>query len=180
MTASVIPDALREFVGIHIGYILLTMASAIALPFGILMAILQYRLYDIEVIIRRTLQYSLLTAMLGLIYFGSVVFFEQVFRPFTGQTSAAIVVSTLFIAALFQPVRRRLQYWIDRRFFRKQYDIEQTLSSFAASLRNEVDLEELRDHLLNVVQETVQPESMSLWMAQLPAGRQDQLTGNGG
>jgi len=131
---------------------------------------LKYRLYDIDIIIRRTLVYAVLTAALGFLYFASVVMLQQLFRRFTGDTSPlAVVLSTLAIAAIFTPLRRRIQNTIDRRFYRRHYDAELTLQAFAATLRDEVDLDQLQERLLAVVQETMQPESASLWIR--PTGR---------
>jgi hypothetical protein len=128
-------------------------------------AILRYHLYDIDVIIRRTLVYSLMTGFLGMVYLGSVVALQQIFRVLTGQQSPlAIVLSTLAIAALFNPLRKRVQEFVDRRFFRRKYNAEQALASFAALAREEMDLEEISARLLAVVEETVQPESVSLWL----------------
>jgi hypothetical protein len=128
-------------------------------------AILRYRLFDIDVIIRRTVIYSTLTALLALVYLGSVVLFEQLARPVTGEeSSAAIVVSTLMIAALFSPLRRRVQMAIDRRFYRRKVDAAQTLARFAETARDEVDLDQLMAQLVQSVQETVQPASLSLWL----------------
>jgi hypothetical protein len=137
------------------------------LPVSILIAILRSNLLEIDIIVRRSLIYSALSVSLALIYFGSVVILQDFFQALTGQvepSSAAIVLSTLFIAALFVPLRRRIQDLIDRRFYRRKYNAELTLQSFSANLRNEVDLEQLREQLLGVVQETVQPESISLWI----------------
>jgi hypothetical protein len=137
------------------------------IPASMTVAILRYQLFDIDLIIRRTLIYSSLTFSLVLVYFSSVVVIQQVFRSITGQiadSQAAIVLSTLVIAALFNPARRRIQGFIDRRFFRRRYDIEHTLEGFATILREEVDIDSLYDHLLSVVEETVQPETVSLWL----------------
>lgn len=134
---------------------------------GLSVAVLRYRLFDIDVIIRRTLQYALLTGLLALVYFGSVVIFQQVFELFSGQAGGsplAIVISTLAIAALFTPLRVRLQVNIDRRFYRRKYDAERTLERFAGTLRDEVDIERLSEYLVNVVQETVQPEFSGVWV----------------
>lgn len=140
----------------------------IALCFGI--AILRSHLYDIDVLINRTLVYGSLSAILALIYFGSVIGLQALVSTITGHFSIAsqsplvLVASTLVIAALFQPLRRRLQQVIDRRFFRRKYDAARTLAAFSAMLRHEVDLGELHDQLLTVVEETMQPTHISLWL----------------
>ena len=136
--------------------------ASIGLAFGA--SILQYRLYDIDVIIRRTLIYSILTAALAAIYFGGVVLAQSVLRPLTASSDLAIVLSTLGIAALFNPLRHRIQNTIDRRFFRRKYDAEKTLEAFSAATRDEVDLDKLQAALLGVVQETMQPTKISLWI----------------
>ena len=146
-------------------------ALAVAvIPVAAGIAILKYRLYDIDLIIRRTLVYGALTGLLALAYFGSVVVLEGVVRLLTGQSQSQVVtvVSTLAIAALFVPLRRRVQAFIDRRFYRRKYDAAHILAQFGASLRDEVNLDDLSAHLLNAVDESMQPASVSLW---LPAAR---------
>ena len=128
-------------------------------------AIYRYRLWDIDIIIRRTLIFGVLTTTLALIYLLSVVVFGQVFQKLIGQRSSlAIVLSTLAIVALFTPLRRRIQDIIDRRFYRRKYDSEKVLGDFSANLRNEVELERLTTSMVAVIQETIQPEHLSLWL----------------
>jgi hypothetical protein len=140
-----------------------SLPTILAIAMGI--AILRYRLFDIDLIIRRTLQYSLLTGLLALIYFGSVVVLQSLVENLTGaQSPVVIVISTLAIAALFNPLRIRIQDFIDRRFYRRKYDAEQALAQFAAEARDEVDMDELTTALMSVVEETLQPENASLWL----------------
>ena len=134
---------------------------------GFLMAVVYANAFDIDIFIRRTLVYTLLTAILILVYTGLVLGSQVVLATFSAQVAGSSVVlvgSTLVIAALFQPLRRRIQNVIDRRFYRKKYDAEKTLAAFSASLQSEVDLQQLRAHLLSVVQETMQPAHVSLWL----------------
>jgi len=133
------------------------------IPLAIGVAIIRSRLYDIDLIIRRTLVYGVLTALLALFYWTVVVGLQALLRPVVGEgNDLAVVVSTLTIAALFMPLRRRIQNFIDRRFYRRKYDATRALADFGATVRDEVDLQKLRDELLSVVVETMQPVSISL------------------
>ncbi len=135
------------------------------IPFAVGIAVLRYRLYDIDLIIRRTLQYGLLTVMLGGVYFGMVILLEQAFRAVTGQESPlAVVLSTLVIYFLFNPLRRRLQALVDRRFYRQKYDAARALEEFSAAARREVELEQLTKQLADVVEQTVSPQEVSVWL----------------
>jgi hypothetical protein len=149
-----------------VGYVVMQV-SIIGMPISMGMAILRYRLYNIDLLINRTLVYGSLTAMLALVYFGGVTVTQAIFRTFTGQQEQpqlAVVVSTLVIAALFNPLRRRIQGFIDRRFYRRKYDAAKTLEAFSAKLKDETDLDALHAELLGVVKETMQPAHVSLWL----------------
>ena len=142
-----------------------TVPALIPLSFGL--AILRYRLWDIDVLINRVLVYGLLTALLTVVYFSSVTLLQFLLRGLIGQALQdqwAVVGSTLAIAALFQPVRRRIQRSIDRRFYRRKYDAARTIAAFSSTLRHEVDLDQLGEELVAVVQETMQPSHISLWL----------------
>ena len=143
----------------------LGVAAFAAIPIAAGIAILRYRLYDIDLLINRTLVYGALTLSLATIYVGGIVLIQGLFRALTEQeTSLAVVASTLAIAALFNPLRRHVQAFIDRRFYRRRYDAKTTLESFSARLRNETDLDRLGDELVAVVQGTMQPAHASLWL----------------
>ena len=138
--------------------------TATALPLAIGVAILRYRLYDIDLLINRTLVYGAVTAMLASTYFAAVVVFQAALRPITGGGEVAVALSTLAVVALFQPLRRHVQGVVDRRFYRSQYDAQRTLDAFGARLRDEVDLDAVRADLLDVVHDTVRPAHASLWL----------------
>ena len=136
-----------------------------AIPVAAGSAVLRHRLYDIDILINRTLVYGSLTAVLVAVYAGSIVILQGLLRALTGQESQlAIVASTLAVAALFAPLRRFIQSFIDRRFYRSKYDARKTLETFSAKLRDETDLDALGDDLLGVVRETMQPAHVSLWL----------------
>jgi hypothetical protein len=157
------------------------LVSLTAVPIAVGFAVLKYRLYDIDIIINRTLVYGSLTAILAGIYFGGVTATQTLFRILTGQEELpqlVVVVSTLVIAVLFNPLRRRIQSFIDRRFYRKKYDARKTLEAFSMKLRDETDLETLSDDLVGVVRETMQPAHVSLWLRPFDdMGRRKELPG---
>ena len=155
-----LPGVVGDIVGgLAFGWLL------VGLPTAIGVAVLRYRLYDIDVVINRTLVYGSLTASLALVYFGGVAGLQRLLSPLTGEgNQMAVVASTLLIAALFGPLRRRVQGFIDRRFYRRKYDARKTLESFSAKLRVASDLDGLNEELLAVVGETVQPSHASLWL----------------
>jgi hypothetical protein len=139
--------------------------SFAGVPVAVGIAILRYRLYEIDVLINRTLVYGALTAILVALYFGGIVVLQRLFVVFTGEKSTlAVVASTLLIAALFNPLRRRIQSFIDRRFYRSKYDAAKTLEAFSSKLRDETDLDALSNDLVGVVRETMQPSHVSLWL----------------
>jgi hypothetical protein len=162
-TLSGVPGAIATLSG------LLVLPS---IPIATGIAILRYRLYDIDILINRTLVYGSLTLMLALVYFGGVTATQAIFGALTGQgeqPQLAVVVSTLVIAALFMPLRRRIQSFIDRRFYRRKYDARKTLEAFSAKLRDETDIDRLGEDLMGVVKETMQPSQISLWLHPDPA-----------
>jgi hypothetical protein len=128
---------------------------------------LWHHLYDIDILINRTLVYGVLTAMLAVVYFGGITATQTLFHTLTSQDDPpqlTIVVSTLVIAALFNPLRRRIQSFIDRRFYHRKYDARKTLEAFSAKIRDETDLDALSDDLVEAVRETMQPAHVSLWL----------------
>jgi PAS domain S-box-containing protein len=156
---------------------MLVIASVVGLPVAVGIAILRYRLYNIDLLLNRTLVYGALTAVLAAVYFGSIVLFQELFRAFTGQESQlAVVVSTLAIAALFTPLRLRIQSFIDRRFYRRKYDARKTLEAFSAKLRTETDLDALSSELIEVIKETMQPTRVSLWLKLPERAREEAAT----
>jgi hypothetical protein len=165
-----ISPQLRQPTALSVGFSLignlLWTALLIVLPVCFTIAILRSHLWDIDILIRSTLAYGLITGFLALVYFGSVLLLQGVFQAITGryQSPIATVISTLVIAALFNPLRQRVQEFIDRRFYRRKYDAEHSLAQFAAIARNEVDQEKLTTALLGTVKQAVQPEKISLWV----------------
>jgi hypothetical protein len=151
-------------------YIISFYLAWIGFPVVIVGSVLKYRLYDIDIVIRRTLSYGLVSLLLALVYLASITVLQLVIAGETGQRSPlAIVISTLLIAALFNPLRRQIQIAIDRRFYRSKYDAARTLERFSVSVRDEVELEPLIEHLQAVVEETMQPEAVGVWLVKRPA-----------
>jgi hypothetical protein len=151
-----LPDVVN---GVWLSLVLIATSTAIGI------AVLRYRLYDIDIVINRTLVYGSLTVTLVVLYFGGIVVLQRIFVVLTGERSTlAVVASTLLIAALFTPLRRRLQSFIDRRFYRRKYDARKTLEAFSTTLRDETNLDALNDHLVGVIRETMQPSHVSLWL----------------
>jgi MFS family permease len=159
-------------------FFLIGVAGFTGIPVAAGIAILRYRLYEIDILINRTLVYGSLTVMLVAVYAGSIVILQGVLRALTGQESQlAIVASTLAVAALFAPLRRRVQSFIDRRFYRRKYDARKTLEAFSAKLRDETDLDALNGELVTVVRETMQPAHVSLWLRPDTASKKDEAPG---
>jgi hypothetical protein len=166
ISGVILAYTISEVIGVlwleWVGYVVLV-AGFIGIPISMGIAILRYRLYEIDLIINRTLVYGALTAMLALVYLGSVTALQYLLSLLTGQgNTLAIVTSTLAIAALFNPLRRRIQSFIDRRFYRRKYDARKTLEAFGSRLREETDLERISEDLVEVVRETMQPAHVSL------------------
>jgi hypothetical protein len=155
----------------------------ILIAISITISILRFHLFDIDLIIRRTLLYTLLTGLLGLVYFGSITLLQGLLTYNRGQLQPAIIVATtLAIAALFNPLRRRLQNFIDRRFYRQKYNAEKALADFAAAARSETDLSQLASRLTGTVQETMQPDQVGLWLEARkisPPGRHSEAAADG-
>ena len=151
------------------------LVGIVGVPTAVGIAITRNRLYDIDILINRTLVYGTLTAMLVAVYIGGIVLSQRLFVLLTGQQSTlAVVASTLVIAALFNPLRRRIQFFVDRRFYRRRYDARKTLEIFSARLRQETDLDALSDDLVDVVRETMQPAHISLWLRPGPLTKEEQ------
>jgi hypothetical protein len=172
--------------GMFVSIVLVVIASLVykkvsdvllnVVPLFLTLAILRSRLWDIDIIIRKTATYSVLTGLLALVYFGSVLVLQAVFSTLGGQRSeGVIVISTLAIAALFLPLRRRIQDAIDRRFYRRKYDAQKVLAQFAATARDETDLEKLTARLIEVVNATMQPAHVSLWLKDGGKGAREKL-----
>ena len=142
----------------------LAIFSGSLIPVAAALAILRYRLYDIDLLINRTLVYGAVSATLVATYLGAVILFQALLRPFTSGSELAVAGSTLLVVALFAPLRRRIQNAVDRRFYRSRYDAERTLDAFAISLRDEVDLDTIRGDLVDAVERTVQPAHASVWL----------------
>jgi hypothetical protein len=159
-----------ERVAPEVGALVVFPVSISLLPIAIGIAVLKYRLYDIDRLIRRTLVYGLLTVLLGTVYLAGVFGLGQLLNPVTGESALAAAGSTLAVAALFQPARRRVQAIVDRRFNRRRYDAAKTIEAFSTRLRDQLDLDTLSTELLAVVDQTMEPTRVSLWLRPSPDG----------
>jgi hypothetical protein len=180
-TSAILAYVVAESLGVvWLGWVsgVLVIVSVVGFPVAVGIAILRYRLYNIDVLINRTLVYGTLTAVLVVVYLVSVVLFQELFRTLTGQESQlGIVASTLAIAALFNPLRHRIQGFIDRSFYRRKYDARKTLEAFSSKLRDETDLDALSDDLVGVIRETMQPTHVSVWLRADPVLKQGERSG---
>ncbi len=179
LLSSPVPEVWQAWWVSVVGFALY-IAGIVGLPVAVGIAILRHHLYDINFIINRTLVYGSLTASLALVYLGGVATTEAALRALTGQEKQpqlAVVISTLVIAALFNPLRRRIQGFIDRRFYRRKYDAAKTLDAFSAKLREETNLDALNEELVRVVRETMQPAHISLWLRPDTASKKDEAPG---
>jgi hypothetical protein len=173
-TVGAAVDLPPKDVGPRMLSMLLMDVFVLSIPLSIGVAVLRARLFDIDVVINRTLVYGSLTVLMVLVYFGGVTATQTLFRYLTGQQSTlAIVTSTLLIAALFNPLRQRIQAFIDRRFYRRKYNARKTLQTFSVKLRDETDLEALNAELIEVVRETMQPAYISLWLRPEPVPKKE-------
>jgi hypothetical protein len=165
--ALVVASSVRGIFGVGVPqawWDLIWPLSVSMIPIAIGIAVLRYRLYDIDVLINRTLVYGLTTGGIAAAFFGGIVLLQTLLRPFTTGSEIAVAASTLLTVALFQPLRSRVQHAVDRRFSRARYDAGRTIDAFAEELRDEVDLDAVRVHLLGAVRETMAPTHASVWL----------------